>query len=227
MITASTDYRSWAAGAAAVAAVVAVAVAMITLLSDRFFRRRDALSKLLERFESAGFYVLMWRGERIGRPGDAAWALDSIDVGDIEKRCTNVADNRRIAQLLAKDPESDRAAMHEIYFFALQTHAWLMTSRFLRSRRTRLINDTFGFQLLSTVLDHRMFACRLRRADRQPHYYAEQWGCLDPTYRDLVKRLGDEMLNRRRQPLSSGLAGPLRKKLDATERQLDDFAAVA
>jgi hypothetical protein len=223
-MVASTDYASWAAVAAAVGALI---TAVVALLSDRFYRRRDALSKLLDRFEAAGFYVLMWRGERIGRPGEDASSLDPINIEDLEKRCADdAADSRRIAQLLAKDPESNRAVMHEIYFFALQTHAWLTTSRSFRRRRTRLINDTFGYQLLSTLLDHRTFACRLRRTDKPQTYFPEQWGCLDPAYRDLVKRLASELLHRRRRPLSPGLADPLRRKLAKTERALDEFAAV-
>lgn len=229
LATGSAGYASWAAVAAAAAALIAAGIGVATLVSDRFYRRRDALSKLLERFEAAGFYVLVWRGEMIGRRNrEPAWSLQPIDVAELERRAaSDAADSRRIAQLLAKDRSSDRAGMHEIYFFALQTHAWLTAGWLRRDHMTRLINETFGYQLLSTLLDHRTFACRLRRNDRPERYYAEQWGCLDASYRDLVDRLGRELLNPRRHELSFGLAEPLRKKLEATNRKLNEFAAAA
>jgi hypothetical protein len=52
---------------ATVTAVAAVAIAALAFKNDRWFRRREDLSKLLERFEGAGFYVLIWRGEYVTR----------------------------------------------------------------------------------------------------------------------------------------------------------------
>ena len=52
---------------AAVTAGAAVAIAALAFMSDRWFRRRDTLSRLLERFEAAGFYVLIWRAELLTR----------------------------------------------------------------------------------------------------------------------------------------------------------------
>jgi hypothetical protein len=151
---------------ATVTAVAAIVIAALAFMSDRWFRRRDALSKLLERFEAAGFYVLIWRGEYLTRPaGGDAWALDRITTADLEAKQMDAADRRRIGPLLAHE-DVDRASMQEMYFFALRVRAWLLGSRFFRRRMTRLLNDSFGFQLLSTFLDHRVLACRLQRPDR-------------------------------------------------------------
>ena len=45
-----------------------MAIAALAFASDRSFRRSDALSRLLERFESGGFHVLVWRGELAHSP---------------------------------------------------------------------------------------------------------------------------------------------------------------
>ena len=101
-------------------------------MSDRWFRRRDTLSRLLERFEAAGFYVLIWRAELLTR--GELWSLDRVAVGDLLAIDPKTADGRRIRQLLAEGDE-DRASMHEIYFYALRVHAWLTGSLLLRMSR--------------------------------------------------------------------------------------------
>ena len=65
-----------------ITAGAAIFVAVLAFLSDRWFRRRDALLRLLERFEAAGFYVLIWRGEMRTRRGEL-WSLDRVAVGDL------------------------------------------------------------------------------------------------------------------------------------------------
>lgn len=207
-----------------VTAGAAVVIAALAFMSDRWFRRREGLSRLLERFESAGFYVLVWRGEYVTRPaGGGADSLIRVNLAELGKMRMDASDARRMTQLLAAG-DVDRAGMHEIYFFALRTHAWLSETPFLRRRMVGLLNDTFGFQLLSTFLDHRILACRLRRPDRPASYYAVQYGCLDPVYRDLVDRLAADFLSlRRRQSPRGELQKPLRAKWEATNARLDEL----
>lgn len=119
----------WFALAAAAAAAV---VALVAYVSDRSFRTRDALSKLLERFESAGFHVLMWRMEQLTRgDGEKSWSLARVDLDELKTSTTGArsdAKKRLLEQAFAQDWDSERAHMHELYFFALRVHAWLMSS---------------------------------------------------------------------------------------------------
>jgi hypothetical protein len=203
---------------AAVTAGAAVAIAALAFMSDRWFRRRDTLSRLLERFEAAGFYVLIWRAELLTR--GELWSLDRVAVGDLLAIDPKTADGRRIRQLLAEGDE-DRASMHEIYFYALRVHAWLTGSLLFRGRMTRLLNDSFGYQLLATFLDHRMFACRLQDSGRTDSYYPVAYGCLDPAYMELVDRLAEDFLSARRQNPRDQFR--LLEKWETTNARLDEL----
>ena len=130
------------------------------------------------------------------------------------------ADGRRIRQLLGEG-DDDRASMHEIYFFALRVHDWLTGSPFFQGRMTRLLNDSFGYQLLATFLDHRMFACRLQDVGRADSYYPVAYGCLDPAYMELVDRLADDFLSPRRQNPRDQFH--LAEKWEATSARLDEL----
>jgi hypothetical protein len=146
-----------------------------------------------------------------------------VPTADLEAKRLDSADRRRVGQLLALGDE-DRAGMHEIYFFALRVQAWLRGNRLFQQRMARLLNDTFGFQLLSTFLDHRVLACRLERPDRPDSYFAVQYGCLDPAYRELVDRLARDFLGGRRglSPRHE-IQKPLRKKWEETNARLDEL----
>jgi hypothetical protein len=215
---------------ALIAASVAGFVALLALWSDRYFRTRDALSKLLDRFETAGFHVLLWRIEQLTRPSGTkdATRLDRVDADEL--RTSLDADRRALIELmLGQDWAVQRAEMHEVYAFALQLHAWLVTSLsfhlpLVRERRIRLVNDTFGFQLLSTLLDHRIMALRL--AHEADTYYPTQNGCLDPACRTLVDELASELLSdARKWKAPEAIRARLQAKWEATSRGLDALKA--
>src|SRR4051812_13680005 len=115
----------------AVAATAAVAIAFVAFSSDRAFRTRDSLSRLLERFQTRDLHVLSWRMERITRTGNDTTTLDRVDVSDLWEslKQPNYEGQKRVFELMiGEDWSVDRAGMHELYFFALQTHAWLVAA---------------------------------------------------------------------------------------------------
>jgi hypothetical protein len=186
--------------------LVAVAAALIGLLayvSDRSFRTRDGLSKLLERFEAAEFYVLMWRIEQLtrGEKGKSS-SFDRVNINELAERVASApqgkAKQRLVRQAFAQDWDSERAHMLQVYFFALRVNAWLVSTPFLQTHRARLLNDTFGYQLLGTLLNHRKVALRAERVDKPASYYPTQYGCLDLSYRELVDKLAEPLLNESR-----------------------------
>jgi hypothetical protein len=93
------------------------------------------------------------------------------------------------------------ADMFAMYFFVLRIHAWLMTSRgsFLK-KRIRMLNDTFGHQLLSTFLDHQIVACRVLNSRQPATYYPEHYGLYDKDYQDLITRLVEDLFKNKRLP---------------------------
>jgi hypothetical protein len=180
--------------ATVVIAAAAVVVAVVALLSDRWFRRRDGLEALLERFEAARFHTRMWRVEQRSRPaGGSSWTIEPFDVSQSNEPV--------VRRALAQDWEHEDATMHELYFYALRVHAWLSPAWWRWDRgRVRLLNATFGYSLLVTLLDHRVIACRLASPSQTAKYYPTQYGCLDPVYRDLVDRLWKDMRRREDTP---------------------------
>jgi hypothetical protein len=211
----------WASLAVAVAAVI---VAALAYTSDRFFRTRDGVGRLLERFETGDLHVLVWRMERVTRPeGKKASALDRVDSKTL--RAGLDANAKAVFDLMvAKDWTRHRAGMHEVYFFALRVHAWLMPSRLGAGRRVRLLNATFGFQLLSTLLDHRTIALRLRDEGRSDWYFPTQYGCLDVDCESLVDQLAADLLSDDRE-LDQEIARELRMKWDTTRSALAERRA--
>jgi len=193
----ATDVAAWAN--VGVAAIVGL-VALFALSSDRFFRTRDALWRLLEQFERKSFHVRMWHTEQRTRrhpPGQEPWETEPVDIDEFKETLTP-QELEIFEQLLGQDPKADRADLQDVYFFALRTQAWLASSRFRpRWRKVRLLNSTFGYQLLSTFLDHQILACRLRRPDEPPRYYPRNWGLLDESYTDFVDKLTKDLLRLR------------------------------
>jgi hypothetical protein len=200
-----------------------LSVALIAYLSDRSFRTRDALSKLLEQFESSGFHVLMWRMEQVTRTGGKSSSIERVNIEELKKQITGdqaKAKKHIIEEALGQDWDSPRAGMAELHFFALRMHAWLDRTRFFRKKRTRLLNETFGYQLLSTLLDHRIVACRIEREDKDESYYPTQYGCLDHAYRDLADRLAKAFL---KGNTPDEIQDVLRRKWEVTNERLDSL----
>lgn len=178
--------------------LAAFGVGSLAFGSDRSFRTRDALSKLLERFEVGGFHVFIWRMEQVTRPvGAAASSIERIKIDEFKGGLSGSqaeAKKTLIEEVLAQEWSSQRAVMHELYFFALSAHAWLVATPLFVRRRIMLLNDAFGYQLLSTLLDHRIVAARLDPEAREDSYFLTQYGCFDPACLDLVNRLARELL---------------------------------
>lgn len=210
---------SWAS--LAIASIAAFA-ALLAWSSDGFFRTRDALAKLLESFEAAGIDTLVWRMEQFTRADmKDSWDLDPVDTGELVERWPEDDSRTKLIRLmLAQDYEVPRAGMHEVYFYALRVHAWLVSSRWpdKRTSRAALLNDTFGYRLLSTLLDHRTIALRLRDQEKNETYFPIQYGCLDPAYLALVDYLADELLSRspERFPPPDDIVDALQRRRDAS-----------
>jgi hypothetical protein len=201
-----------------VIAGAAAFVAAVAYLSDRSFRTREALSKLVEQFEARQFFVRLWRFDQITRERRDAWSIEPVDAvtlyGDERVEFSSLS-----KQALASDWQSDRADMFEVYFFALRVHAWLASNLGVSKRRkSRMLNDTFGQQLLSTFLNHRIIACRLSSQHRRANYFPTYYGLFDPSYRELVNRLGADLLREGR--LEPEVREPLIRKLQAVAAHL-------
>jgi hypothetical protein len=220
------DVWNWLADSAGtLIALAAFFVAMLALVTDRLFRRRDALYAMLGRFEGAGFNTMTWHMEQLTRCGGPGTAISRVDVNALAGQDPNTPEARLVKKMLAQDWDTERAVMHEVYFFALRVHAWLIGSRFFRRRGAKELNRTFGYQLLSTLLDHRYVALRLQEPQHHDSYYPTQYGCLDPSYRDLVSKLAAAMEHDRWSPHEE-IRARLRERLAVTERELDNRTAL-
>jgi hypothetical protein len=210
----SAGWASLAVGSAA------VAVAAIAFVSNRSFQTRDALMRLLATYEERGFRTRMSRVEQLTRER-AGGELDSIgpvDVGELTMSLEGEPPKLRLLRrVLGQDWDVDEAGMHDVYFFALRIDAWLASDRL--SRKKRRLNTTFGYQLLSTLLDDRLIAIGLRRENEPADYYATQYGLFDPEHKDLVRRIADD-LHRKNAPLPPPIYKALSAKRRATDEQL-------
>ena len=177
----------------ALGAIVAVAVAVVALRAERASRSSDALVKLVDYFDANAFFVRMWRLAQVSRT-DGPASIGEVTLHSLTRHEKPVVATLATAAF-ATDWSQPRADMFAVYFFALRVHAWL-TNRDggSVSSKTRLLNDTFGHQLLGTFLNHWMLACRVRNAKVQDDYYPTHYGLFDPRYRNLVQRLADDLL---------------------------------
>jgi hypothetical protein len=210
-------------------------VAFVALLSNRSFQTRDALGRLLEEFNARGFNVLIWRGEQVTRPGQGSWSLDTQDIDELRARLTKSHARGAKGQLqvlndlTGYDWAGNRVAMDEFQFFVLRLHAWVTSDWFAwRARRLHLLNQAFGYELLSTLLDHRIIALRLRKSGEPDDYYAVQYGLIEQPYRKLVTGLAKRTLARHfltwRYDLPEPIYEVLDRKRNATEARLADIA---
>ena len=193
--------------------LAALLIAFLAFWSNRSFQTRIALSRLLERFETRRFDLLMWRMEQVSRQGHKLGSIHRVDIDDLKQSLSNEpqpkAKLRLVEGALSQNWSRYEAHMHDVYFFALQVHAWLCPTRFWRYRsKTRLLNNTFGYQLLTTFLDHGIVACRLVKKGKPDSYYQTQYGLEDPAYIDLVTRLAADFL-RDTNPLPAGIRSPI------------------
>lgn len=200
---------AWSQILASVAAVVAIVIAVLTVRSERVHRSRDTLERLLDYFDSQGFFVRMWRMDRLTRT-DGPNEIGIVDVSSLIGHQRETA--RRLArEALATDWTVNRADMFAVYFFALRVNSWLVNSRDgSQSDRVRLLNSTFGHQLFATLLNHSMVACRLR-SGQPAGYYPTHYGLFDPDYTHLLDSLANDILSLGR--LEEPVAGPMRTKL--------------
>jgi hypothetical protein len=180
-------------------AAVSASIALGSLRTTRSFNARRELADLLQRLETSRLDLLMWRMDQATRRGLSSSSLAPKDVDELFAG----PDAMLVKQALGSDRESLMAHMLDVYHFALRVHTWLapdqgsflsfVASGLRPATRVRLLNDTFGYRLLGTFLDHRIVACRLRRGDQGETYYATQYGLFDPRYSRLVTTLYDDL----------------------------------
>lgn len=212
----------WIDGAqlvAALASIFAVGVAVFALRAERASRTADSLLRLIEHFDSGGYFLIMWRLEQASRGANGPSSITPVPITSLTQHEKPV-----IAELangaFASDWSISRADMFAVYFFALRVHAWLGPApRVLRDAKVRQLNDTFGHQLLSTLLNHWMVACRVR-SSRAPagDYYPTHYGLFDRDYRDLVDRLAVDLLSGER--LHTAVRVPMQSKRVALDAHL-------
>src|SRR4051812_11939918 len=95
----SSEITDWAA---VIVGGPAILVALVALVSNRFFQTREALARLLERFDSAAFSTLMWRMEQLTRPGpDEQLSLQPVYVDQLRKELVE-NDSPEKCELLAQ-----------------------------------------------------------------------------------------------------------------------------
>lgn len=200
--------------------VVAVLIALSAYVNNRSFQTREALGKLLESYERAGWHTLMWRVEQLTRPSEGTnWSTAPVTPTELRKRLEG--DRRDLLdRALADDWSVPEAHMHNVYFFALRVQAWVAAG-WMRRHRTRLANDAFGYSLLSTLLDHHIVALRLRRDDQPESYFPTFYGLFDREYSDLVRQLARDILVKRRNQYP----GPVRKVLTNKQQAIDEGLA--
>jgi len=203
----------WAQVIAAIGAALAVFVAVQAFLHERNSRTTDALLRLLSDFERKAFFIRMWRMDQMTRTDK-----ENASTGpkEVHKLLAELSATKQsiVRAAIASDWNQDRADMYGLYFFAVRTHAWLKNSSAMTiDERTRLLNDTFGYQLLSTLLNHRIVACRLRVEGRDDGYHATHYGVFDPRYTELVDLLARDLLADTRLP--DAVRRPLKAKRDA------------
>jgi hypothetical protein len=219
---------------AGVAAVVAVVVAANTLRSQEKLRSMDALLQIHEYFDNNSFFIRTWQLEQITREDSEGnktnpWSIQAIDIDEFRKKIDTAHEKDRdnetkeLKKRLINEAFAwgvlGRADMFSMYFFALRVHAWLMTSKGNSlDDRVRMLNSTFGHQLLSTFLDHQMVACRVRNSRQPATYYPEHYGLFDKDYQDLVARLAKDLF--RNKNLPEEVYERLEKKLNNIETYL-------
>lgn len=204
--------------AAVIISLVALYLAVRAFLGERFSRSADALDRLFEHFDASGYFLRMWRMDQATRTDGPASIGAGRDVLSLlnDQRPVIAALSR---ESLASDWSVSRADMYGVYFFAVRLNTWLTTSRDgSQMDRVSLLNGTFGHQLMSTFLDHRIVACRLRRLGHEASYYPTHYGLFDPEYTSLFNQLADDLLAPGR--LSGEVADPMRAKRSATDDYL-------
>ena len=209
-----------------IGAAAASLIALAALVSGRSTQTRQSLGELLAYYDEAGFHTLIWRMEQLTRgKGQPSWSLAPITTAEVLARHPEGDPRHAIfARGLATDWSVDRAGMHDVHFFALRLHAWLTADRLAsKQRRIWLLNDTFGYQLLSTMLDHEITALRLRRPDQPESYFATQYGLFGEAYRELLNLIADDLLSHRR-PLVDEIRKVLRTKRERVERRLAELS---
>jgi hypothetical protein len=202
--TGTSNVTIWLVVGIAVA-IASAGIALAALWTTKSSNTRRTLSELLERLEATRLDLLMWRMDQLTRRGDLLYSVNPRDVDQLERDTAANADELALVrQALSQDWGSLTAHMIDVYHFALRVHAWLgpdksafvtaLTSGMRNSTKTRLLNDTFGYRLLSMFLDHRIIACRLRTTRAPDTYYATHYGLFDPRYTALVQTLFDDLV---------------------------------
>lgn len=147
------------------------------------------LRDLRKLFDDRGYFVRMWFLDQLTR--DAPWFSVNVDRPP-------GTDTEQYDQLwkdaLGRDVTTERADMFELYHLALRVSAWLESRQTDVSQRqaTSQINQVIGPHFVSTLLNHRRLACRLRKSGEKAKsetYFPCAYGLDDPRYTRLVDAL--------------------------------------
>lgn len=177
-----------------ITAIATVLIALFALHSERKMRSTESLMSLVKFFDDNGFFVRMWRLDQLTRGKNRATPIEAVLIsGLLTSKNPEVA--KLCKEAFGEDGGTDRADMYAVYFFALRLYAWLDTAKgFSFSKKIRLLNDTFGHQLLTTFLNHRIVACRIRASNKHENYYPSYYGLFDSHYKKLLNSLADDLL---------------------------------
>lgn len=206
--------------AALAISLVSATIALGSLASARFYWSSNVLQGLVATFDERAFFTRMWRFDQATRVGRESWSTDHVEIASLSESIAKEA--------LAMDWTSDRADMYQTYFFALRTHAWLdewPSWEYMKKRRARRLNKTFGHQLLSTLLNQRIVACRLinqsHPGEKREQYYPVHYGLRDPAYTELVSLLAADLLAEGQ--LAEEVRAPLEEKKKACDARLAEL----
>lgn len=219
-----TDKFPWATVSSLTIAGIAATIGLAALVVTLEFRRRDQHANLIARFDAKEFHARMWRLEQMTRRGKSAAHVEPMQLKEVR---TLIAGNPGAVAIfhdaLATDWRSSRVDMQGIYFFALEVRNTLSRFKWLGRRGAGRLNRAFGYQLLSSFLDHHIVAWRLLPDEghvagpARDTYYADNYGLIDPRYVQLVDWLADDLLIKHGNELPT----------EARQRMIDKRTSIA
>jgi hypothetical protein len=157
-----------------------------------------------------------------------SWVIQRRTIREIEESVSGKPERlEAFHNALAMNWKTERFDIQELYFFALQVRTWLPSTALLAKRSARKLNHAFGYQLLSTLLDQRVTACRLLPnpdhvgipPDAAESYYPTHYGLFDDAYTDVVNWLANDLFDDRYN-LPPRIKEVLSKKRDSVDALL-------
>jgi hypothetical protein len=205
-------------------AVVSAFVAIAALWTTRSANTRRDLSTLRAYLDSTRLDIAMWRMDMMTRTGRHIYSIEPCDLDALRMRYVVGTPQRKIIdEAVADDWESPKAGMFDTYYFAIRVYEWLQPDRrplltpfvdgMRQATKVRLLNEAFAHQLLTTFLDHRIVACRLRGSGRKTTYFATHYGIFDSRYSRLVEVLYADLEERQQMTANLWMLPKRRQEL--------------